>query len=128
MRVDPMQWWYPDSTFPRFNVHEALLGCSEDPFECTDHCHWRVIDHKEGETVAYVYTKDNAQKVADTFNSPNAVDDLVEAIRLTVEYVGTDVLYPGEGWSWYEALKKYRSDLAQHFVECHEKHVVPNGE
>lgn len=30
---------------------------------------------------------------------------LLEAIRLTVEYVGLDILHPIEGWSWYDAWR-----------------------
>ena len=33
------------------------------------------------------------------------VTTLVQALRLTVEYVGTDLLHPGPGWDWFEALK-----------------------
>lgn len=41
-----------------------------------------------------------------------AVDDLAEAIRLTVEYVGTDTLPALPGWAWFDALSRYRPDLA----------------
>ena len=48
---------------------------------------------------------------------PNAVEDLTEAIRLTVEYVGTETLHPIEGWSWYDALLKYAPEKVSPFVE-----------
>jgi hypothetical protein len=60
-------------------------------------------------------------------NTEHAIDELCEAIRLTVEYVGTETLYPGEGWSWFDALNKYRPDLAQHFVDWHNRVMVPQG-
>jgi hypothetical protein len=41
-----------------------------------------------------------------------AIEELTEAIRLTVEYVGTETLPPVEGWSWYDALVKYAPDKA----------------
>ena len=47
--------------------------------------------------------------------TPGAIDDLTDAIRLTVEYVGNDTLPAIEGWSWYDALMKYRPKLAQEF-------------
>ena len=45
----------------------------------------------------------------------SAIDELVEAIRLTVEYTGNDVLPAKDGWSWYDALVKYAPDVAQQF-------------
>lgn len=46
-----------------------------------------------------------------------AIDQLCNAIRLTVEYVGTETLRPVEGWSWFDALSKYRPDIARQFVD-----------
>jgi hypothetical protein len=46
----------------------------------------------------------------------SAIDELADAIRLTVEYVGTDTLPPVEGWSWYDALMKHRPEIAEQFV------------
>jgi len=41
-----------------------------------------------------------------------AVEELVEAIRVTQEYA----LLPAQpGWAWYDALVKYAPDLAEHF-------------
>lgn len=37
----------------------------------------------------------------------DAVLDLVQAIRLTREYVGPEVLPALDGWEWYEALRKH---------------------
>jgi hypothetical protein len=43
--------------------------------------------------------------------------DLAEAIRLTVEYVGNDMLPAIEGYSWFDALKRYNPDMVRPFVE-----------
>lgn len=40
-------------------------------------------------------------------DADKVVREFSEAIRMTVEYVGTDTLPPHEGWSWYAVLKKY---------------------
>jgi hypothetical protein len=44
-----------------------------------------------------------------------AVRELTEAIRLTVEYVGTETLPPKPGWSWFDALAKYAPETATSF-------------
>ncbi|MFJ2719416.1 hypothetical protein [Streptomyces sp. NPDC087437] len=36
-----------------------------------------------------------------------AVAELAQALRLTREYVGEDVLPAAEGWSWYDALRRH---------------------
>lgn len=54
----------------------------------------------------------------------DAIDELCEAIRLTVEYVGTEALPPKPGWTWFDTLVKYRPELAQHFVDWHNTHVL----
>lgn len=36
-----------------------------------------------------------------------AVAELAQAIRLTREYVGEELLPPIEGWSWYDALRRH---------------------
>ena len=43
--------------------------------------------------------------------------DLAEALRLTVEYVGNDMLPAREGWSWFDALNRYNPDMVRPFVE-----------
>ena len=43
--------------------------------------------------------------------------ELTEAIRLTVEYVGYDMLPAIEGWDWYDALVKYAPEVAQAFAD-----------
>lgn len=44
-------------------------------------------------------------------------DDLVKALVYTVEYVGFDILPPIDGWSWYDALKKYRPELLAEMIK-----------
>ncbi|HMM95310.1 hypothetical protein [Phycicoccus sp.] len=45
-----------------------------------------------------------------------AVHELTEAIRHTVEYVGVEGLPPIDGWSWYDAMRKYAPDTAAEFL------------
>lgn len=69
-----MQYWTPESDFPRYNVHpmnQLRVKCPNDPLSCKDHCHWRVIDHKEGETVSYFYSKELANEFASFLNACN---------------------------------------------------------
>jgi hypothetical protein len=47
----------------------------------------------------------------------DVVEELTEAIRFTVEFVGTDTLPAIEGWSWYDALVKYAPEKAKAFVK-----------
>jgi hypothetical protein len=54
--------------------------------------------------------------MSDTENDP-AIHELCEAIRFTVEYVGNDMLPAVEGWSWFDALKKYAPESAQVFID-----------
>lgn len=46
-----------------------------------------------------------------------AVRQLCEAIRLTVEHVGTDTLPPVAGWAWFDALYKHDPAMARRFVD-----------
>jgi hypothetical protein len=52
------------------------------------------------------------------------VEDLTEAIRLTVEYIGNDRLPALEGWSWFDALTKYAPEKAFAFKDS-PIHFVP---
>ena len=54
-----------------------------------------------------------------------AIEELTEALRLTVEYTGNDTLPAIEGWSWFDALKKYAPEKAQYFVD-HPIHFPKN--
>lgn len=44
-----------------------------------------------------------------------AVLELADALRLTVEYVGTDTLPPLPGWSWFDALSKHAPIMLEGF-------------
>lgn len=59
----------------------------------------------------------DANALLSSVDPSGAVAELVEAIRLTVEYLGTETLPPVDGWSWYDALRKYAPHLAEGFVE-----------
>ena len=59
-----------------------------------------------------------ALAAANLLASPDAIrqakaeaDDLAEALRRTVDYVGLRTLPAIEGWSWFDALRKHRPDL-----------------
>lgn len=59
--------------------------------------------------------------VTDDFNvlAEQAVHDVADALRLTVEYVGTGTLPPIEGWSWYDALRKHAPHMLTGFTLPH---------
>lgn len=63
-------------------------------------------------------TPEDALGTPDPDMEPETVDALVElceAIRLTVEYVGLMVLPPIPGWSWFDALAKFAPAQAHAF-------------
>ena len=43
-------------------------------------------------------------------------EELTEAIRLSVQYVGTDTLQAQPGWTWFDALMKYAPHKTKFFV------------
>lgn len=47
----------------------------------------------------------------------DAALDLANAIRLTVEYVGNDMLPAQVGWSWFDALNRYNPEMVRQFIE-----------
>lgn len=57
-----------------------------------------------------------ALRIPDTRATQRAIHDLTEAIRVTVEYTGNEMLPPVEGWDWFDALVKYAPEVAQRFV------------
>lgn len=62
--------------------------------------------------------------VSDEANTTHlAIRELCEALRLTVEYVGTGLLPPNEGWSWFCALKKYAPEDAAYMKAEYEKRI-----
>lgn len=48
-------------------------------------------------------------------------DELVDALIKTVSYVGNDMLPPIDGWSWYDALKKFRPASAENYAKVYEE-------
>ena len=61
-----------------------------------------------------------------TLHERNAIRELVAALRLTVEYVGFEMLPPITGWSWYEAMVKYAPAEAQLLTDAWEKSRIEN--
>jgi hypothetical protein len=55
----------------------------------------------------FVDMADNEQRDAEDAERSPAVRELAEALRLTREYVGEDLLPAVEGWSWYDALRRW---------------------
>ena len=55
----------------------------------------------------------NASLARELAEARKAVTELVEALRLTVEYVGTQTLPPIPGWEWYDALSKHLPEYTQ---------------
>ena len=68
-------------------------------------------DRKHLRAVADSENKKHIDALAEVERLRVLRDELCEAIRLTVEYVGTETLCPVEGWSWFDALTKYRPDM-----------------
>jgi hypothetical protein len=63
----------------------------------------------------------------------NLIRELAEALRLTQEYVGPEVLPPLPGWSWYDALESYKayikgSDLADERLNAKNNTANPPSE
>jgi hypothetical protein len=55
------------------------------------------------------------------------VADLVEALRLTAEYVGQQTLPANAGWSWFDALTRHAPAIAREFTKDNAATVI-NGE
>lgn len=70
----------------------------------------RAIDPADGNALATVLATLTPEPVAGGLSE--AVEELTEAIRFTVEYVGTETLPPIAGWSWFDALTKYAPEKA----------------
>jgi len=111
------------TNYTTIHTHPQLVP----PMRAGDGTMWRVLEAGPIELRADGRVKQVPCVLAPIpgADAQNAVTDLIEALRLTVEYVGTTMLPPIEGWSWYDALRKYHPELAQHFVEYHNRVVAP---
>lgn len=74
----------------------ACEGTARNPDKCT------VCGNTTGRVLAGSVT---VKGLTDTIN------ELIQALRLTVEYVGCDMLPAVPGWSWYDALAKHAPDV-----------------
>jgi hypothetical protein len=68
-----------------------------------------IMQHVPGEPSRSEGAVDTAIRVIQSQQA--AIADLADAIRLTVEYLGLDVLPAQPGWSWYDALAKHAPEL-----------------
>lgn len=60
-------------------------------------------------------TDEERSKDQQLSKAKSAVDDLADALRLTVEYIGNDMLPAKAGWSWFDALLRHRPKMAEEF-------------
>lgn len=93
----------PKADHPRMGYH----AMTEDQRE-----HLREKQREAAEEIMRMLPSLSRAAVPDA-----ATDELTEAIRLTVEYTGNDILPAIEGWSWFDALVKYAPKVAQSFVD-----------
>jgi hypothetical protein len=76
-------------------------------------------DAANGDLVTTIEWTNRATELAEDFDHVAAEvsrlsianEELADAIRLTVEYIGTDFLPARAGWSWFDALSKHRPDM-----------------
>lgn len=78
---------------------------------CPD-CVIAAAEFLHGAAVKPVAAEANPETRPDT---GDAIAELAQAIRLTREYVGEELLPAVEGWSWYDALRR------------HAPHELPNA-
>ena len=58
----------------------------------------------------------------------DSIKELVESIRLTVEFVGMQLLPPRPGWLWFDMLTKYAPDLAKQFASDYEAYIKESND
>ena len=73
-----------------------------------------IMQHVPGEPSRSEGAVDTAIRVIQS--QQRATADLADAIRLTVEYLGLDILPAQPGWSWYDALTKHNPALLRQIV------------
>jgi len=61
--------------------------------------------------------REKREPIQSVNESDEAAYAMALALRNTVEYIGNDLLPAEEGWSWYDALRKYEPAIAQYFVD-----------
>lgn len=83
--------------------------------DSNDTCEWHR-SRVEREHLGWVLMR--AEQAASLHSDGDAVAsmikttrELIEALRLTAEYVGLDVLRPDPGWDWYDALSKHMPEF-----------------
>jgi len=74
-----------------------------------------IMQHVPGEPSRSEGAVDTAIRVIQS--QQRATADLADAIRLTVEYLGLDILPAQPGWSWYDALAKHNPALLQQMLD-----------
>jgi len=110
---------------------EALPGAESDAPQPDDLLYeaWGVIANASGwleDTewrAAAERWRDKWHATLSAERHATAIEDLTEAIRLTVEYIGIDTLPAIEGWSWYDALLKYAPEKAAVLAAI--THILP---
>lgn len=65
--------------------------------------------------------------MADDFNTA-VLDEVLQALIHTVEYVGTETLPPIDGWSWFDVLKKYAPQSAAEWEKQYQEQGARKGE
>ncbi|MFB6934559.1 hypothetical protein [Streptomyces chartreusis] len=88
---------YSETREPLPNKVSRLLDCGHCYEENGEECH----PHPECPLGT------NMPDVAEPRDLSAAVAELAQALRLTREYVGEELLPAVEGWSWYDALRRH---------------------
>lgn len=81
----------------------SLASENGDPDECK--CGWTAPDDMDH--MDHVADELMKRGVLTSFQHGRVVQELTTAIQHTVEYAGFEVHQPHEGWSWYDAMRKY---------------------
>lgn len=107
------EWYVPIKPTIRVRLHNWLINVGD---RCPAEVERALAVERRNRQIADGTVDEIREELT---QSEAAVEELCEAIRLTVEYVGTGVLHPGEGWSWYDALQKHRPDILRPILTRH---------
>lgn len=117
------------ATLGQGNVRKPKTPLNEEALEkaALAMCRYVVANREFSQGISPAYHQTQSAKAAVTaylsaLPAPavtEVVEELTEAIRFTVEYIGTEYLPPIEGWSWYEALKKYAPAKLEAFKDSY---------